>query len=498
MNAVRFLARVTSGYQSTFMALSARPSPSYSLTLRIEYPNALGMLGRVTSVIGEQGGDIGAVDIVQTARRTITRDITFSAVDYKHGQQIINAVRGISDIDVVSVSDRTFLSHLGGKLEITGKVPVKTRDDLSMVYVPGVTRIAETIIENPDDVFNLSIKKNCVAIVSDGSELLGLGNAGPHAALPVMESKALLLKEFAGVDAFPLCVDAVSVDELVAAVKAVSPAFGAIHLEDISSPRCFEIEEKLEAALDIPVWHNDQHGTAIVILAALINALRIVPKSAGSLKVVVHRAGAAGLATTRLLQQWGARDIIVCADGSTLHAGRADELAKTNAVAAQVARETNPRQITGGLKEALNGADVFIGFGREKILEAGDLSVMNTNPIVFMMAYPAPEIDMNSAMEAARVLASGRSDFPNQINNMLCFPGFFRGLLDARASQVNDRMKLGAAQAIADVIGRDEIHEDYIVPSVFDRRVAKAVANAVVEAASQTGVSRRAGKASIR
>jgi malate dehydrogenase (oxaloacetate-decarboxylating) len=484
------------------MAISQRPSPSYSLTLRIEYPNQVGMLGRVTSVIGEHGGDIGAIDIVQTSsgvgRRSITRDITFSAIDYAHGQSIIQAVRALDDIDVVSVSDRTFLSHLGGKIEIQGKVPVKTRDDLSRVYVPGVTRIAEAIVEDPEDVYNLSIKRNCVAIVSDGSEVLGLGAAGPLAALPVMESKALLFKEFAGVDAFPLCVDVQNVDELVAAVKAVSPAFGAIHLEDIAAPHCFEIEQKLSEALDIPVMHNDQHGTAIVILAALINALKLVPKLPQTLKVVVHRAGAAGLATTRLLQEWGVQDIVVYADGSTLNAERVPELSVHNPVAAAVAASTNPRQICGSLAECLQGADVFIGFGRQTILSPDNLRAMNEDAIVFMMAFPEPEVELGGAAEVARIIASGRSDYPNQINNMLCFPGFFRGLLDARATQVNTAMKLAAAQAIADVVGRDEIHEDYLVPSVFDRRVAKAVASAVVNAAKATNVARRAAKPAIR
>jgi malate dehydrogenase (oxaloacetate-decarboxylating) len=481
---------------------SQRPSPSYSLTLRIEYPNTVGMLGRVTSIIGEQGGDIGAIDIVQTStgvgRRSITRDITFSAVDYAHGQTIIQAVRGLDDIDVVSVSDRTFLSHLGGKIEVQGKVPVKTRDDLSRIYVPGVTRIAQAIVDDPQDVYNLSIKRNSVAVVSDGSEVLGLGEAGPHAALPVMESKALLFKEFAGIDAFPLPLVVQDVEAFVAAVKAIEPAFGGIHLEDIAAPQCFEIERRLNEELKIPVMHNDQHGTAIVILAALINALKLVLKTPGDLKVVVHRAGAAGLATTRLLQTWGVRDITVFADQSTLSADNAAELEKTNPVAAAVARSTNPRQLCGTLVECLQGADVFIGFGRETILEGDALRAMNPDPIVLMMAFPQPEVELNEAQEAARILASGRSDFPNQINNMLCFPGFFRGLLDARATRVDDQMKLAAAHAIADTIGRDEIHEDYIVPSVFDRRVAKAVAGAVVQAARESGVARHASKSALR
>ena len=430
---------------------------------------------------------------MQTDRAIITRDITFVAIDREHANAIITAVRAIPQIDVVSVSDRTFLSHLGGKLEITGRVSVKSRDDLSMIYVPGVTRIAEAILENPDDAWNLSIKKNTVAVISDGSELLGLGNAGPSAALPVMESKALLFKEFAGVDAFPVCLDVSNIDEFVAAVKAIAPTFGAIHLEDIGVPQCFEIEKHLAQELDIAVLHNDQHGTAIVVLAALMNALKLVAKSAADLRVVINGTGAAGTATARLLMQWGVRDVIVCQQtgGKTLHAGRVDEAEfKDLDDLRNLASETNPRGIEGDLKAALVEADVFIGFGRKQLLQSEDLAQMNANAIVFMMAYPEPEVSIVEASKIARIMATGRSDFPNQINNMLCFPGFFRGLLDARATGVTQEMKLAAARAIADLVARDELNDDYIIPSVFNRRVARAVAKAVVDSAGDSGMAR--------
>lgn len=469
--------------------LASRPSPSYSLTLRIEYENKVGMLGRITSVVGTEGGDIGAIDIVKTTRETITRDITFSAADEKHGGAIITAVRQIQGIDIVHVSDRTFLLHLGGKIEVNSKVPLKTRDDLSMAYVPGVARIAKAIADDPQDVFNLTIKRNSVAVVSDGSELLNLGNVGPGAALPVMESKAILMKEFAGIDAYPICLDVQNVEEFVAAVKAIAPGFGAIHLEDLSSPQCFEIENKLSEVLDIPVFHNDQHGTAIVVLAALINSLKIIGKAPQSLRVVVSGAGAAGAATARLLIAFGARDVILCDEQGALHSGR--EMDQTLGA---LVKETNPRNETGSVGEVLAGADVFISFGNGGDIDPQFIRAMNVSPVVFTVAHPRPEIDPETILDVARVIATGRSDFPNQLNNMLCFPGFFRGLLDSRSKGVNDAMKLAAAHAIADVIGRDELHEDYVIPSVFDRRVAKAVATAVAGAAQQSGLARRVSK----
>lgn len=465
-----------------------RPSSSYSLTLRIEYPNKVGMLGRITSLIGELGGDIGAIDIVQSAKNAMTRDITFAASTVEHGQDIISEVRKIPQIDVVQVSDRTFLLHLGGKLEITAKNPIKTRDDISMLYTPGVSRIVEKIIENEDDVFNLSIKKNAVAVVTDGSEVLGLGAAGPLAALPVMEAKAILLKEFAGVDGFPLPLDVENDDDFVAALKAVSPVFGAIHLEDIGAPRCFRLEKRLEQTLDIPVFHNDQHGTAIVALAGLMNALKLVGKNPQNLKVVINGAEAAGIATARLLLAYGVRDIIVCDVNGVLKAQQDDETLR------EVAQNTNPRQISGSIQDALVGADVLLGFGRSHVLEASAIRAMNGDPIVFAMANPYPEVEPAEISGVARVIATGRSDFPNQINNMLAFPGVLRGVLDVRASIINDQMKLAAASAIASVVGADELNEDYIIPSVFNRRVASAVARAVGRAAVETKVARRITK----
>lgn len=471
-----------------------RPSPSYSMTLRIEYGNAVGMMGRITSVIGEAGGDVGAIDIVSGTRETTTRDITFSAADYEHGQAIIAAVRAVSGVDIVQVSDRVFLLHIGGKLDITPKVALKTRDDLSMAYTPGVARIAQAIAEEPDDAYTLTIKKNCVAVISDGSALLGLGNIGPLAALPVMESKALLFKEFADINAFPLCLDVQSDDEFVAAVKAIAPTFGAIHLEDIAPPRCFEVERRLGEELDIPVMHNDQHGTAIVVLAALINALKIVGKQPAALKVVIHKAEAAGVATARLLRHFGVRDIVLCESHLVMDAERPD-LAP---VVAELVRQTNPRGVSGGVREALEGADVFIGFGGKHLLAPRDITVMAEDSIIFEMAYPTPEIEPDSIAGLARIIATGKSEYPNQINNMLCFPGFFRGLLNARASGINDEMRLAAAHAIADVVGREELSEDYLIPSVFDRRVSVAVAKAVVASATRTGMAQRSLKTSLR
>lgn len=468
-----------------------RTSPSYSLTLRVEYANTVGTLGRITSLIGEMDGDIGAIDIVKSGKGFMTRDLTFSAADVEHGRAIIEGVSHIPGVDIVQVSDRTFLLHLGGKLEITPKVPVKTRDDISMIYTPGVARIVEKIVENADDSFNLTIRKNTVAVITDGSEVLGLGAAGPQAALPVMEAKAILFKEFAGVDAFPLPLDVQSDEEFVAAVKAIAPAFGAVHIEDIAAPRCFRLEKLLFKALDIPVFHNDQHGTAIVALAGLMNALKIIGKERGSLRVVINGAEAAGIATAKLLLAYGVRDLIVCDESGILSAQNEDETRR------EVAQNTNPRGVRGDLVEALKGADALIGFGHRTVLQPAAIRAMNADPIVFAMANPQPEVEPGSIEGIARIVATGKSDFPNQINNMLAFPGFFRGLLDARAVKVNDEMKLAAARAIADVVGPDELHEDYFIPSVFNRRVAPAVARAVVQAVQSSGAARRALKPSL-
>jgi malate dehydrogenase (oxaloacetate-decarboxylating) len=447
----------------------SRPSPSYSLTLRIEYPNQVGMLGRITSLIGERGGDIGAIDIVQSARGAMTRDITFAANDVQHGQQIIADVRALGEVDIVHVSDRTFLLHLGGKLEITAKNPIKTRDDVSMLYTPGVSRIVEKIVDNADDAWNLTIKKNTVAIVTDGSEVLGLGAAGPQAALPVMEAKAILLKEFAGVDAFPLPLNVQNDDEFVAAVVALSPTFGAIHLEDIAAPRCFGLEKLLADALDIPVFHNDQHGTAIVALAGLINALRVVKKQATNLKVVINGAEAAGVATAQLLRAHGISDIVLCNENGVLGVDEEDPTLQ------QLARETNPRKVSGSLADALVGADVLLGFGRRTVLEPSSIRAMNTDPIVFAMANPYPEVTRAPRKNRAESWRRAKAIFP--IKSTICSP-FPRNARLARCTRdrFNDEMKLAAARAIAEIVGIDELNEDYIIPSVFNRRVAPQLA----------------------
>ena len=461
-------------------------SPSYALTVRVEYDNDVGMLGRLTSVIGNLGADIGAVDVVRTTRATTTRDISFLTNDEEHSRDIIQAVREIPGVDVIHVSDRTFLVHLGGKFEITPKFPIKNRDDLSMVYMPGVARVARAIAENPQDVANLTIKKNMVAVVSDGSNVLHLGNVGPFAVLPVLETKVLFHKEFAGNNAFPLPLQVENVDAFVEAVKAIAPAFGAVHLEDISSPACFEIEKRLNEELDIPVLHNDQHGTAIVVVAALINSLKILDKAPSSLRLVINGVSPAGLACGRLAKLFGVADIIFCDLNGAIHSGRDDLKSSLK----EVAETYNPRQFAGSLPEALVGANVFIGFGRRTVLTRDDIARMSADAVVISVAHPEPDVDPASIADVARIIATGRSDLPNQMNNMLCFPGFFKGLLQARASKVNDAMKLAAAHAIADVIGRDELNDDYIIPGIFDKRVPAAVAEAVAGAAKNSGVAR--------
>jgi malate dehydrogenase (oxaloacetate-decarboxylating) len=470
------------------------PSASYSMTVRLEIRNRPGMLGKVTSAIGRAGGDIGAVDLVQVTSELTTRDISFNARDDKHGLAVVDALRRLRGTRVVNVSDRTFLMHLGGKIEVRGKVPVKTRDDLSMAYTPGVARVCLAIHDDPHKAHTLTVKQNMVAVVTDGTAVLGLGDIGPKAALPVMEGKALLFKEFAGVDAFPLCLATKDVEEIVAIVRAVSPVFGGINLEDISAPRCFEIEERLRKELDIPVFHDDQHGTAVVVLAALLNALKVVKKKIGEARVVFSGAGASGIATARLLMAMGCRRIIGCDRSGTLYRGRRENM---NPVKAWFAEHTNERALRGTLADALRGADVFIGLSGPGVVSAKEIRRMARHPIVFAMANPVPEIMPEEVQGVVRVMATGRSDYPNQINNVLCFPGFFRGLLDVRARLVNDEMKLAAARGIASIIEAGELGEEYIVPSVFDKRVVEAVADGVARAAVQTGVARRRRRAPV-
>ncbi|HEV8703036.1 MAG TPA: NAD-dependent malic enzyme [Candidatus Polarisedimenticolia bacterium] len=464
------------------------PSASYSITVRLEIVNKPGMLGRVTSAIGKAGGDIGAIDLVVVGKSTITRDITFKASDESHGQQVVDGIRAVEGAKVVNVSDRTFLMHLGGKIEVRGKMSVKTRDDLSMAYTPGVARVCMAIHHDPEKAYALTIKQNTVAVVTDGTAVLGLGDIGPSAAQPVMEGKALIFKEFAGVDAFPICLATKDVDEIVAIVKAISPVFGGINLEDISAPRCFDIEEKLQRDLDIPVFHDDQHGTAVVVLAALLNALKIVKKRLTDARIVFTGAGASGIATAKLLMRAGAKHIIACDRAGALYRGRVDNM---NPMKEWFAKHTNEKKVRGTAGDALQDADVFVGLSGPGVVALKDIKAMNRDPIVFAMANPVPEIQPEEAGPYVRVMATGRSDYPNQINNSCCFPGLFRGLLDVRARRVNDEMKLAAAQALAAIVTREELGVEYITPSMFDSRVVPAVAAAVSEAAIRTGVARR-------
>ena len=438
--------------------------------------------------IGEAGGDIGAVDLVESTRERIVRDITINARDSNHGQQIVAQLKKTSGVRVVNISDRTFLMHLGGKIEVQSKVPIRTRDDLSMAYTPGVARVCLAIREDRQRAFSLTMKHNTVAVVTDGTAVLGLGDIGPEAALPVMEGKAMLFKQFGGVDAMPICLATKDVDKIVETVKYLAPGFGGVNLEDIAAPRCFEVEERLRKDLDIPVFHDDQHGTAVVVLAALLNALRIVKKSLRSLRVVVTGVGAAGTATIKILQSSGVRDIIGVDEHGTIHRGRATGM---DFMKRWVASTTNPRRVKGGLAEAMQKADVFIGLSVPGILSVRDVKRMARDPIVFAMANPVPEIQPEDAGKHVRVMATGRSDYPNQINNVLCFPGFFRGLLDSRARTVNDEMKVAAARALAGCVARSELSEEYIIPSVFNKTVAPAVAEGVARATWDTGAARR-------
>jgi malate dehydrogenase (oxaloacetate-decarboxylating) len=400
----------------------------------------------------------------------------------------VRSLDNIDGVEVINVSDRTFLMHLGGKIEIASKMPLKTRADLSMAYTPGVARVCEAIHKDPEKVFNLTIKKNTVAVVTDGTAVLGLGDIGPAAAMPVMEGKCQLFKEFGGIDAFPICLSTKDSHEIVNTVKRISVAFGGINLEDISAPRCFEIEQRLKEELDIPVFHDDQHGTAVVVLAALINALKIVGKRMEDIKVVVNGIGAAGVACSKIVMAAGVKNIIGCDRTGILYNGRKENM---NWVKDWFAQNTNPKQEKGTVHDAIKGADVFFGLSAPGLLTAEDLRTMAKDPIVFAMANPVPEIMPEDAADIAAVMATGRSDYPNQINNVLCFPGIFRGALNCRASRINEAMKLAAANAIAGIIGPDELHPDYIIPSVFDRRVGEAVAAKVEDAAYESGVARR-------
>jgi malate dehydrogenase (oxaloacetate-decarboxylating) len=471
--------------------MDVTPSASYSVTLRMEIQNRAGMLGRLTSEIGRLGGDLGAIDIVSVGKGVMVRDITVNCRDNQHAKQLVDALNALDGFRLVHYSDRTFLMHLGGKIEVVSKAPIKTRDDLSMAYTPGVARVCMAIYDEPENAFNLTIKKNTVAVVTDGTAVLGLGDIGPAAAMPVMEGKCALFKEFAGVDAFPICINSKDSREIVETVKRIATAFGGINLEDISAPRCFEIEEWLQGDLDIPVFHDDQHGTAVVTLAALINALRVIKKEPEDLKIVFNGVGASGVATSKIYMDFGVRNIIGCDRAGAIYNGRTDNM---NFMKQWYAENTNPNQERGSLLEVIKGADVFVGLSGPGTFTVEMLRKMNHDPIVFAMANPVPEIMPEEAGPYVRIMATGRSDYPNQINNVLGFPGIFRGALDCRARIINDEMKKAAAHAIASVIPPEELNEEYIIPSVFNKAVVPAVAQAVIEAAVRTGVARREPK----
>jgi malate dehydrogenase (oxaloacetate-decarboxylating) len=464
-----------------------QPSASYSFTMRIELRQLPGAFAAVAHAVGAEGAILGAIDLVRVDQRGVVRDVTVACVDAQHGERVVAAIRALDGVKVVSVSDRTFLLHKGGKIEIRPKVSIKTRDDLSMAYTPGVARVCSAIAAEPDSAWSLTIKGHCVAVVSDGTAVLGLGDIGPEAAMPVMEGKAMLFKELGDVDAYPLCVNTKDVDEIVKLVQQVAPTFGGINLEDISAPRCFEIERRLKETLDIPVFHDDQHGTAVVVLAALLNALRVVRKRAQDVRVVVVGAGAAGLACAKIILEHGVKDLIVCDVDGIVYPGRPGLEGELAAMAAR----TNAAGLRGTANDALKDADVVVGVSAPGAFTAEAVRTMAKDPIVFAMANPTPEVQPEAVWQDVAIMATGRSDYPNQINNVLAFPGIFRGALDVRARGIDEAMKLAAARAIAGVIGEEELGPEYIVPSVFNRAVAPAVAAAVAAAAIESGIARR-------
>jgi malate dehydrogenase (oxaloacetate-decarboxylating) len=448
---------------------------SYSITMRLHTAPDHGVVGQVATAIAQAGGIVTAIDVAESTGTRLVLDVTCSAGDADHAKELEAAVDGVGGVEVYKVSDRTFLLHLGGKIEVSSKVPLRNRDDLSMAYTPGVGRVSKAIADHPEDVWRLTSKGNTVAVVTDGSAVLGLGNIGPGAALPVMEGKAALFKRFAGIDAWPICLDTQDTDEIVRAVEMIAPGFGGINLEDIAAPRCFEIERRLRESLDIPVFHDDQHGTAIVVLAALTNALRVVRKDLATARVVVSGAGAAGSAIVTLLLAAGVEDVVVWDREGCLARGM-DDLSPAKK---RLAESTNPRRVTGDLRAGLAEADVFIGVSAPGVLKAEWIRDMARDAVVFALANPDPEVDPAEADRFAAVVASGRSDYPNQINNVLAFPGVFRGLLDARASEITVDMLLRAADAIAHVVRDEELNSSFIIPSVFDSDVPKAVAAAI-------------------
>ena len=452
---------------------------SNSITVRIDLPARVTAVSETTRAVELAGGLVTAVDITESGTQRLQADFTIATSGTEHAESVVEAIREVEGVEVGNVSDRVFLVHLGGKLSVESKLPIRNRDDLSLVYTPGVAKVCMAIYNKPEDARRLTIKRNTVAVVTDGTAVLGLGNIGPLAAMPVMEGKAALFKKFAGIDAFPICLDTTDTEEIIRTVKAISPGFAGINLEDISAPRCFEIERRLRDELDIPVFHDDQHGTAIVCLAALSNALRVVKKNIGDVRIILSGAGAAGTAIIRLLLQAGAGNVVVADVHGLVHPNRHDIHDGDDENLQWIADHTNSTKMTGTLKEAMVGADVFIGVSAGNILTGEDIATMNTDSIVFAMANPVPEVDPAEAGKYATVVATGRSDFANQINNVLVFPGVFRGLIDAHTDEVTDEMLLAAAVALANVVGDDERNPTYIIPSVFNPKATKAVAEAV-------------------
>jgi malate dehydrogenase (oxaloacetate-decarboxylating) len=457
--------------------MSTAPSVSYSITVRLEVPAGGKTVSQLTTAVESAGGSVTALDVTASGHKRLRIDVTIAAHDTDHAEQLVEAMRSVTGVVIGKVSDRTFLMHLGGKIEMSSKHPIRNRDDLAMIYTPGVARVCLAIAKNRDDARRLTIKRNSIAVITDGSAVLGLGNIGPEAAMPVMEGKAALFKRFAGIDAWPLCLDTQDVDEIVAVARAVAPGFAGINLEDISAPRCFEIEARLRQQLDIPVFHDDQHGTAIVVLAALYNALRVVDKKLEQVRIVMSGAGAAGTAIIKLLLAAGAQHIVVADIAGVVHHGR-DDLAGQ---LLWLAENTNAVGFTGTLKQAVVGADVFIGVSAPGVIDAHDVAAMAKDAVVFALANPDPEIDPAEAIRYATVVATGRSDFPNQINNVLAFPGVFRGLLDAQSSDITQAMLVAAAQALASVVTDNELNSSYITPSVFHPDVHHVVAAASTE-----------------
>jgi malate dehydrogenase (oxaloacetate-decarboxylating) len=461
----------------------ATPSPGYAITVRVEAPSSSGATSGLVAAVSTANGVLTALDVVESHADRLVVDVTCNASDAEHADAIVAALAEVPGVKVRKVSDRTFLMHLGGKLEVNPRVPLKNRDDLSRAYTPGVARVCLAIVKNPEDVRRLTIKRNTVAVVTDGSAVLGLGNIGPAAALPVMEGKAALFKQFAGVSAWPVCLDTQDTEEIIRTVKLIAPVYGGINLEDIAAPRCFEIERRLRDELDIPVFHDDQHGTAIVVLAALSNALKVVGKTIQDVRVVISGVGAAGHAIITLLHAQGVGDIVACDRHGALHRGQEHQ----EPARRWIAENTNADGRSGTLAEVLAGADVFIGVSAPRLLTGDDVATMADRAIVFALANPDPEVDPLEAGKTAAVVATGRSDFPNQINNVLAFPGFFRGMLDAGAREITQEVMLAAARAIGGCVHEDNLNSSYIVPSVFDPAVAPAVAHAVREAATRQG-----------